>query len=261
MLDRLKKKILKPQNKLEFVSLLPEVTKIMPIIPASKQQYNWVKKAYENYKKSDYKDKNSNSDRFTHVMRCPGMISLNNTGWIQRSWQDIIIETNGDGKTFEWRTPINQKIMDTDHGWKWDYISYHSEDNYGVYNTDKKNIQSVVKVQSPWIVYVPKGYSLLCMPIPYPDNHDFTSCIGFLEDADKGPNFLNVQMFWHVFDGATKIPAGTPLCQYILVKKDKVDSVVRGYEKKDIDNLRLRAHLLDSKFVPNYNDLKKVRWN
>ena len=55
--------------------------------------------------------------------------------------------------------------------------------------------------------------------------------------------------------------AGTPLCQYILVKKDKVDSVVRGYEKKDIDNLRLRAHLLDSKFVPNYNDLKKVRWN
>ena len=114
MLDRLKKKILKPQSKVEFVSLLPEVTEIMPIIPATKQQYNWVKKAYENYKNSDYKGKNSNSDRFTHVMRCPGMISLNNTGWIQRSWQDIIIETNGDGKTFQWRTPINQKIIDTD---------------------------------------------------------------------------------------------------------------------------------------------------
>ena len=60
MLDRLKKKILKPQSKVEFVSLLPEVTEIMPIIPASKQQYNWVKKAYENYKNSDYKGKNSN---------------------------------------------------------------------------------------------------------------------------------------------------------------------------------------------------------
>ena len=42
MLDRLKKKILKPQSKVEFVSLLPEVTEIMPIIPASKQQYNYT---------------------------------------------------------------------------------------------------------------------------------------------------------------------------------------------------------------------------
>ena len=145
------------------------------------------------------------------------------------------------------------------HIWKWDYLSHHAESIFG--QTDRRNtLDTVIKVQSPWIVYVPKGYYLLCMPCPYPDNHSFTAATGFI-DGDEGPNFLNVQLYWHELDGITKIPAGTPLAQYMLVKKDKIDGDVRSVTDKDIKNLRLRSTILDNRFIVDYKPLKDAKWH
>ena len=109
------------------------------------------------------------------------------------------------------------------------------------------------------MVYIPKGYFLLSMPIPYPDNKDFTASIGLL-DPDFGPNFLNVQVFWHNLNGVTKIPAGTPLCQYILIKKNNIEASVRAYNDDDIDNLRLRAATIDNQWLSNATKLKTYKW-
>ena len=109
------------------------------------------------------------------------------------------------------------------------------------------------------MAYIPKGYTLMSMPIPYPDSHVFTAAIGFL-DGDYGPNFLNVQLFWHELNGEVFIPAGTPLCQYILIKKEKDTAIIRDYTKKDIDNLRARASTIDSKYISNYTKLKDIEW-
>lgn len=244
------------KEKVEFVSLLPEVAQTMPIIPASKQQWKWAKEALENYKK--VKEENQTT-RFTHVARCPGILGITKTGWIQRAWQDIVIKTNGDGISYEWQTPINQSIIDSDHTWRWDYVSHHYEDLFGIYNPDKKCLKTVIKIQSPWMVYIPKGYYLMSMPLPYPDRHEWTAATGLL-DPDYGPNFLNVQMFWNNLEGETVIPAGTPLCQYMLVKKHDVEGVVRSYEKRDIENLRLRATAIDCKYQSNYTMLKDLKW-
>jgi len=242
--------------KLEFVALLTEVAQIMPILPASKHQWQWAKDALENYKKE--KD-NNKTNRFTHVSRCPGILGITKSGWIQRAWQDIVIETNGDGKSFKWKTPINQAVTDSDNNWKWDYVSHHPEELFGLYNPDKNCLQTIIKIQSPWMVYIPKGYYLMSMPLPYPDRHEWTAATGFL-DPDYGPNFLNVQMFWHNLNGQTVIPAGTPLCQYILVKKQSVETIVRECNNNDIDNLRLRASAIDCKYQSNYTILKDLKW-
>lgn len=243
--------------KLEFVCLLPEVKQIMPIVPAKEISFEWTKKALSDYKS---KIKDNPYERFTHISRCPGILGITKKGWVQRSWQDVVIKTNGDGKSFEWKTPINQAITDADHNWKWDYVSHHPEELFSQYNKLNKNtLKTIIKIQSPWMVYIPKGYVLMSMPIPYPDNHVFTAATGFL-DGDYGPNFLNVQMFWHELNGETFVPAGTPLCQYILIKKEKETYDVRDVNTKDITNLRLRASAIDSKYISNYTKLKDLEW-
>lgn len=245
--------------KIEFVSLLPEVAQIMPIEPAKNIKYDWLKRAREDYSNQRKADPEP-THKVSHITRCPGISSINRQGWVQRAWQDISIRTNGDGTSFDWITPINQKTVDCDHNWKWQYVDFHPESLYGQYKRQNNTtLKTVIKIQSPWMVYIPKGYYLMSMPIPYSDRHEFTAATGLL-DPDYGPNFLNVQIFWHVLDGEVHIPAGTPLCQYILIKKDKFDSDVRAYEQKDLDNLRLRANTMDNRWIPNYNPLKNIRW-
>jgi hypothetical protein len=248
----------KKEPVLEFVSLLPEVAQLMPIEPSKDVKYNWVKEAMKDYKKIR-EEEDPIKFKFSHITRCPGINQIQKTGWIQRSWQDIAIKTNGDGKSFHWLTPIDQNKTDVDHTWKWPYVNQHPESLYAKFNPDPKSLKTVIKIQSPWMAYIPKGYYLMSMPIPYPDNKDFTASIGFL-DPDFGPNFLNVQIFWHTLNDEIVIPAGTPLCQYILVKKNNVKSLVREYEKKDIDNLRLRAATIDNQWVSNGSKLKTYKW-
>ena len=246
----------KKKPKIEFVSLFPEITQIMPIVPAGKIKFNWTKSAIEDWKTQQ---KNTQNSKLTHIARCPGIHKIMREGWVIRSWCDFNIETNGDGVSYKWSMPVSQSTMDADHIWKWDYISHHSESIFG--QTNKKNtLDTVIKVQSPWLVYVPKGYYLMSMPIAYPDNHSFTAATGLI-DGDEGPNFLNVQLYWHELNSNTTIPAGTPLAQYVLVKKEKIDSNVRSVEDKDIKNLRLRSTILDNRFIVDYKPLKEVKWH
>jgi len=245
------------EPKVEFVSLLPEVAQIMPIEESKNVKYKWWADAVADYKKQR-QDEPKLHRKFSHVTRCPGISNIARRGWIQRAWQDISIKTRGDGR-FDWLTPIDQRTVDCDHDWQWPYVGYHPESLYGKFIDDKRSLKTILKIQSPWMVYIPKGYYLMSMPIPYPDRFEFTASTGLL-DPDYGPNFLNVQMSWHELDGEVHIPAGTPLCQYILIKKDDIKGTVRGYEQKDIDNLRVRANTMDNRWIANYNPLKNVKW-
>ena len=98
------------------------------------------------------------------------------------------------------------------------------------------------------------------MPIPYLNNKHFTAAHGIL-DSDFGPAKLNVLLFWHTLNDKVMIPAGTPLCQYILVKKEKVNTIIRSFNKKDIHNMTLKHYIMDSKFISNAKSLKNIIWN
>jgi hypothetical protein len=127
-----------------------------------------------------------------------------------------------------------------------------------IYQDLKPNtLKTTVKIQSPWIVYVPVGYQLLCLPIPYPDDNRFTAAIGII-DGDQGPNFLNVQLFWHSLNSQEVIPAGTPLAQYFLVKKEEVETTIEQFTTETLEDLRLRRLTLGSQFLPNYSKLKTI---
>jgi len=243
----------KTTPELKFVCLIPEVATTMPIIAAGKTHYNWFRSAIDIFKQQ----KESVTGRsLRHVVRCPGIISVSKTGWIQRSYQDISIGTNGSGAGFEWSTPIDQAKISTDHEWNYNYISHHDDTVLAAYNNLKPStLKTTIKIQSPWVVYVPAGYQLLCVPIPYPDDNRFTAAIGVL-DGDQGPNFLNVQIFWHSLNSTEIIPAGTPLAQYFLIKKEEVETIIESVSQKTLEDLRLRRMVLESQFLPSYSKLK-----
>lgn len=195
---------------LTFKCYLPEVIEETPITKISKKEFKWVNKAYDFYKKNPSQLKTT---------KCPGIFSILETGWIQKAYQDISISTNGDGISFSATVPYNQKkglhgdILN-------DYVSYHSAEQLDTFKpVSKHTLKTIIKIQSPWKVVVPKDYYLLITSVPYNDENLFSVAPGLLQ----GENFLNVQMFWHKLNGEHIIKKGTPLAYYLLIEKKKFD--------------------------------------
>ena len=248
----------KKNPQIEFISLNPALTQLMPIEPAKKVNRDWLKKAIFDLKKQ-LKDDPTPKNFITNVSKCPGIIGVMKNGWIQKSWMDLFITTNGDGTTFKWTSAIDQKGQNFGHDLNDDYLSWHPPELYCNYNPNKNTLRSIVKICSPWLVYIPKGYYLISMPIPYSDRQEFTAAIGLL-DPDDGPNFLNVQLFWHELEKEVFIPAGTPLQQYFLIKKETIDFSIREFNKNDIDNVKLKRVAKDNRFIPSYKDWKGFKF-
>jgi hypothetical protein len=102
---------------------------------------------------------------------------------------------------------------------------------------------------------VPKGYYLLEMPVPLSEEQRFTTIPGYFS-REAGPASMNVQLLWHVLDGATLIKAGTPIAQYVLVPKEQPSMICR--DAMPSDKLSLSTLYDSSRFVKNYRDIKKL---
>ena len=206
-----------------FKYFLPKLTKKFPIQKSNIKNFAWFQRALEDYSKHNH---------LIHTSKCPGIISICNTGWIHYSYQDFIIETDGNLDSFRWSSEINQQ-KESDllsH-----YISSHPPEQLEKFKPFPENVlPTVVKIQSPWTVEIPKGYKLLSMPIPYNDETRFTAAIGLL----KNKTWLNVQLFWNRINSKEIIKKGTPLCQYVLIKDNNVDYSVEKATEKDTQYFR-----------------------
>ena len=197
---------------IKFYSFIPELTEQVPIEKARINNFQWYQNMVDDYHNETPKPK-------SHTSRCPGILSVCSYGWVQRVCQDFKITTNGDGESFRWDCSVDHTMLKYGD-YMSDYIHYHPFPQLFKFNEFKKNtLKTIIKVQSPWVVEIPDGYFLLSMPIPYNDNNNFTAAHGLL----TGFSSMNVQIFWHSLNEEVYIKKGTPLCQYILIKKEDVD--------------------------------------
>lgn len=211
---------------LEFYTLIPELIKDMPIEKARIKGFQWYKNMVDAYLASDPKP-------HIHTSRCPGILGICSMGWVQRTYQDFTITTNGDGKSFEWHTQNDQKQLMYGELME-NYISHHPPRQLFDFGQFKKDtLETIIKIQSPWTVKIPEGYTLLEMPIPYSDCNHFTSAIGVL----KNYSFCNVQLFWHTLNEEVVIKKGTPLCQYLLIKDEEHEAVLKVADRNTMVNL------------------------
>ena len=217
------------KDKLIFKSFIPSVIKETPIRKIKPLEFKWIKKAFEDYKK--IKEQHF---RVMHTAKCPGIMSIMNTGWVQCAYQDLTIKTFGDYSSFSWTSEIDQEKLK--YGTVMNqYLNIHTPDQLEKFKPFPiHTYHTIFKIQSPWYVYIPKGYSLLSMAIPYHDDDRFTAATGIL----KGENFLNIQLYWHRINSTEVIKKGTPLVQYILLKDEEIDWELKEMTDKDVKKIQ-----------------------
>ncbi len=205
----IKKFFNKQKPHLRFYSLYPGVADVYPIFQASKLPRNFTK----NQPPPQVERLEAN------VAKCPGIRKVAMTGWVVPAPADFIIRTNGDGVSFEWREPIK---FDKEMPGTESYIMMHTESQTVPVLDDVENtLRTTVKVETPWRVDASDDIVLLQLPLTYANEPRFTAAHGILDPMQS--HVINLQLFWNVLEGETLIRAGTPLAQYIPIKRSELN--------------------------------------
>jgi hypothetical protein len=239
------------QPKIEFFSVMPELTKLAPIVPANQFKPMWFNDATQDLVTS-IKDPSHGKYRQTHTARCPGIFNLIRYGYVLTTWQDIVITTNGDKHTFEWRSAIDQSLYDAPA------VSFIGKEQLSDYMDGwDDSLSCVIKINTPWRVIVPKGYYLHEGPLPYTDEKRFTTLPGFFSQ-EYGVAQLNIQLKWHVLEGETLIKAGTPLAHYMLMPKNQPELKVSAATPEQIQADKITELENTRSFITDHGRAKCV---
>lgn len=241
----------KKTKKIEFVSLVPGVQDAYPVTPASNFRPKWTELAL-----SDYKRQKDNGPNFNHIALCPGIFDLYKTGFIVPMWHDIMVKTDGDGKTYQYAVPnydglqidgVNQPV------------GKHTDDIIKYLPKRPHSLSGVIKFNTPWRIIAPKNVKFLMLPVPYDDNMAFDASIGLLDPAVS--NEINVQVYWNVLNGEHKVKAGTPLCYLLPLTEDKIDFVIRDATEHDLSWEKKKSYMMSSNFFPARKKLAEMWYN
>jgi len=237
--------------KIQFFSVMPELTKLAPIVPASQFKPSWFKSASKELADMS-KDESYGKSRISHTAKCPGIFNIIRYGYVLTTWQDIVITTNGDKHSFEWRSAIDQSKYDSPA------VSFMSKEQLSDYMGGwDDSLSCVVKLNTPWRVIVPKGYFLQEGPLPYTDEKRFTTLPGFFSQ-EYGVAQLNIQLKWHILEGDTLIKAGTPIAHYMLLPKDQPDLSVTSATPQQLEADRLTELENTRMFVTDHGSSKCI---
>ena len=222
-------------KEVEFFCRLPEVQKQYPIVSAQQTKFSWMKESVKQYKKLLHNTGHRQS--VTSTVKCPGIKPAMSLGYTLRSWFDFTIRTTEDPNKFEYfvNEKLNKYLMMRNYNAK--LVSWFSSEdkNHGI-PLAKNDLQSLIKLDTPWYVKIPKGYKLIIMPVPYADETAFSSVYGVLDSAQQYS--LNVILKWHNRPGETFVPAGTPLCQLLPIKDTAIPIKIKDWT---IDNFNAEA--------------------
>ena len=249
------------EPKLEFIALWPGLENDSPILPASAIDRSWTDHAASEYKRLDSSIKKSpDKPRLPHILRCPGIAHLINTGYIITCHQDLHIKTDGLDEDVDWFAEIDHKDM-PNFNIIGDMLNPHNlhTSRYFTEHSPAPGISIVLKITTPWSVVIPDDYYVYMGPVPYQQEKRFTAHVGLM-DNEFGPMGINVQFNWHVTNGTECIKKGTPLAHFFLVPKQESKVSQRQAEPREIDEIVYqRQRIQDSRLkFKKYTDLDSV---
>ena len=237
--------------KVEFFSVLPELTQLAPIISARDHKPTWFTKAAKDLGEAAQRP-HFGKQSSSHIAKCPGIANLIKYGWILTTWQDIVITTNGDKQTFKWESALDQSKYDAPA------VSFMGKEMLSDYQGGwDDSLNCIIKINTPWRCIVPKGYYLLEGPVPYSDDTRFTTMPGFFSQ-EHGVAQLNIQLKWHVLEDKVLIKAGTPIAHYMLVPKDQPEMSVVNATPEQLEADRVTALENSRRFVSDSASKKCV---
>lgn len=204
--------------KVTFHCKLPQVLEQYPIVSARSIKFDWLRQSAIDFKK--LVEQKGNYQHVAGTAKCSGLQNIMQRGWILNSWFDLLIRTSQhDGDRFEFSVPesIEQHLAGTD--WERKLVSWFSGSDASLrVPVPQNSLQSLIKIATPWTVSVPKGQALLMMPLPYPDQPEFSAVHGIIEPGEFYD--INAIISVHRRPGELLIPAGSPLCQMMVIDLD-----------------------------------------
>ena len=230
-------------KKIEFFSTISGLAETFPIKPVQEMIPKWVYAAKSDYMKSDKRD--------IHIFRCPGIFDMFSTGYVVTSWLDIELKTNDVGFNVTIPDPTLQEMLGKD------VVQSQTHDGL-VKHIPKKPwaVKSILKINTPWNVIVPKNIKLLMLPLPYPDTFEFECAIGLLDPSISSE--INIQGYWNLQNQSHTIKAGTPLCHIIPVTEQSLKLIVRDMNYKDELWIKKKKYLNYFSFILNRQKLKEA---
>jgi hypothetical protein len=219
------------KSKITFHCKLPEVLEQYPILSANSVNFNWCRQSSISYKK--ILEERGKCEHIAGTIKCPGIQNIMQKGWILTSWFDLTIRTyENEEDRFEYVIPSSIDSYLREHNYNQKLVNWFSSSEPALRIPVAENsLQTLIKISTPWTVEIPKGLSLLMMPIPYPDNANFSAVHGILESGDFYD--INAIIQIHKRPGELFIPAGTPLCQLMILTDQSVNIVQKKQDNKN----------------------------
>lgn len=211
----------KKNPKIEFYS----------IVPAAIKDYspdNGKKDLVEIFKKISFTKDRS-------IKKCPGIIEYCKTGYIIKAWQDIKIITDINGDNYQWKTPLTSNDLLSNKIKPLPFmqeVTGFEPDFFYQYFPKPNTLKCVLKLNTPWFIKLPKGYSALFLPTWYDNENRFSVIPGILDPELNGR--INVQIYWHALGKEEIIKAGTPLVKIIPFKNETWDMHAREINNDEV---------------------------
>ena len=179
------------------------------------------------------------------IKRCPAVPEFMSMGFIVPMWCDVRIEIFDDN-SWRWNTPASEF-----------HFGSHGDTQLKNHLPKYARPEVIIKPDCPWLVKTPPGISLLQLPLFWHFNPAFSVAPGILWSDIH--HEINQQMMFHRY-GSFKIERGTPLAQYIPIRRDKFDMNV-GDETPELRKDAQASYLhVRTKFGSGYpNHQTKVR--
>lgn len=239
MISTLKSLIKKP--KIKFYSDFPEITEQYPIYPAREYKRKWVRDCAKSFAK--YRDKMGDKHSLITSTKCPGIRNIMESGYIVQSWFDFTIET--DGKDFQVFYPEQLEKHMQDIGYTNPLVNSFNTKYSPLNIPTGQSLPHIIKIWTPYHFEVPDTHELMVLPVQYDDNETFTACTGSISGFEID---FNVHVYWHNTQGSAHVPAGTPLCQLVPIRRDKSTIVTEKSNNYVRDQVAKRKFKKYSKF-------------
>lgn len=208
-------------------------------IPMSEYPIEW----YENIKAEKlYFDGQDGKN----VKSCPSFIEIYQEGYVIPSPTDYSISVTPKGDFF-WECARSFKdVMERDD------IEYHYNEQLVSHLPKDYDTKMIIKINLPWKVFTPKGYSIRIMKMPFTSNKLWEPTYGVLR-TDRNYH-LNFQTNIKTNTEEVFISQGEPLALIVPYKREDFKSQIVDLNEKNQYSTQYHKHYLKTygTFKPNF---------
>ena len=200
-------------------------------VPMSKYKIEW----YENIKPQKFVVDGYEGKT---VKACPSFTEIYEEGFVVLAPTDYKITIMPDGQLLWQAARSFRKVMEKDD------VEYHFDEQLVNYLPKNFDTKKIIKINTPWKAFTPKGYSVRIMKMPLTDSTEWENSYGVLR-TDKNSH-LNFQLNVKVTDKPIHINQGDPIGLLVPFKRDKYTSQIINLNDKNKYSIAYHKQFLNT---------------